>query len=417
MAGRDRLSKPMNTNRILRSVLGQSIDAARAALRELESDEVPVRLRPIAKRGDGRLPLPLVRSLLRYIDDDWFRGKTLEAFDRRGNEDAISRAFLEREPGWWITVAEAVAGAEVADAEDRLHRLERDAKALRARASADRAKLKAARQQSDAAARASQASTEERLDPLRTAATEARNDRDRAVASASAMQAEIEVSVRDRLEAERTAAFLSEEIRSARRTVARLRRSSESGASESIPRDPMEIARWIDNASAALTPYREAGTAATEEAQTVGDISGLPPAGVAPDSGAAIEALSGLSGRTVLIDGHNLLGVLDASTMATGRARRELMTRLGKLARHLGDSTIELVFDSDLESGRPTVLSPAGMVVRFALGDRIADDLIVERTEEIRRSAVVVSNDREVRERCGRLGATVLWSQALAEWL
>jgi predicted RNA-binding protein with PIN domain len=143
----------------------------------------------------------------------------------------------------------------------------------------------------------------------------------------------------------------------------------------------------------------------------------LVPAGIAPDSGASVEALAGIAGITVLIDGHNLLGVLDASTMATGRARRALIASLGRLGRHLGDSRIEVVFDSDLEAGRSRSVAETGVVVRFAQGDLIADDLIVERAEKLREAALVISDDREVRERCAGFGATVLWSRALAEWL
>ena len=141
------------------------------------------------------------------------------------------------------------------------------------------------------------------------------------------------------------------------------------------------------------------------------------PAGIAPDVAAAIEALSGVDGATVLIDGHNVLGVLDASTMASGRARRALVARLGKLTRHLGDSAIEVVFDSDLDEGRSSTVTSTGIVVRFAQCELIADDVIDQRASQLRGTAIVVSDDREVRDRCAGYGATVLWAQALAAWL
>ncbi|MGB5169448.1 MAG: NYN domain-containing protein, partial [Acidimicrobiia bacterium] len=219
------------------------------------------------------------------------------------------------------------------------------------------------------------------------------------------------------LEAERMAAGLSQQVRVVKRTAAQLRRSVSAGPSASIPRQPLEVARWLDRASATLTPYRDAETEATRVARMSAADRALVPAGIAPDSAASVDALSGTDGVTVLIDGHNLLGVLDASTMATGRARRALIASLGKLVRHLGDSAIEVVFDSDLEGGRSSSVSQTGVVVRFAQGDLIADDLIVERAETLRDAAVVISDDREVRDRCGDYGATVLWSQALAEWL
>ena len=91
--------------------------------------------------------------------------------------------------------------------------------------------------------------------------------------------------------------------------------------------------------------------------------------------------------------------------------------RPGGLDDHLGDSAIEVVFDSGLDEGRPSTVSATGIVVRFAQGDLIADDVIVERAARLRRSAIVVSDDREVRDRCAGYGATVLWAQALAAWL
>jgi len=387
-------------------------------LRSLDDKEVPARLRQVAKRGDGKLPLPLTRTLLVRINEDaWFRGKALEAFDHRGFEDALSRSYLAQEPGWWIAVAEAVAQQEAEATADRIEQLQRDLDTARTRASADRAKAKGIRRELTEAENTARTSVEERLEPLRAAATAARAERDRMRDELDAVRGDSAVSTAERLEAERTAAALSEQIRSAKRTVAQIRRSAESGTSASVPREPMDIARWLDRSSASLAPYREAGTAVVSAGGDSETVETLIPAGIAPDSAASIEALSGVDGATVLIDGHNVLGVLDASTMATGRARRSLVASLGKLTRHLGDSTIEVVFDSDLDEGRPRTVSDTGIVVRFAQGDLIADDVIVERAARLRQAAIVVSDDREVRDRCTGYGATLLWAQALARWL
>ena len=387
-------------------------------MRSLDDKDVPARLRPLAKRGDGRLPLPLTRTLLVRIDEDeWFRGKALEAFDHRGSDDALSRSYLAQEPGWWIAVAEAVAHEEADDAAGRVEQLERKLDTAQKRASADRAKGKAVRRERDEAERLARSAAEERLEPLRAAATAASADRDRARDELDTGREEVALMAAERLEAERTAAVLSEQIRSAKRTIAKVRRSAETGTSESVPREPMDIARWLDRASANLAPFRDAEptTAANRSDGAAG--RALIPAGIAPDSPAAIEALSGIDGATVLVDGHNVLGVLNAATMATGRARRSLVASLGKLTRHLGDSTTEVVFDSDLDEGRPSTESETGIIVRFAQGDRIADDVIVERAARLRQAAIVVSDDREVRDRCTGYGATVLWAQALAGWL
>ncbi len=408
----------MNISKQLRLVLGPAIDAARAALRDLDDDEVPGRLRAIAKRGDGTLPVPLVKTLLRRIDeDDWFRSKAVESFDRLASDDPISSAYLHREPAWWIVVVEAVTTRAASDGEARVRQLETQLEEARSFTRAERAKTKNLKREVAAAEKASQAVIADRLDPLKAAIVEAQSECDRVERRAVVLRADVEEAHEDRREAERIAATCSEQVREAKREVARLRRSLEAGASESIPRDPLEIARWLDRAVGTFAPFREARVVVPAADLHAGIAGSAIPAGVAPDSRASIEALSGLDGLTVLIDGHNLLGVLDASTMATARARRELITALGKLDRHLGDSTIEIVFDSDLADGRPITVTDRGIVVRFAGPDVIADDVLVELAAEHGATAIVVSDDREVRDCSARHGSTVLWAKALAAWL
>jgi len=408
----------MNIAKQLRLVLGPVIDAARAALRDLDDDDVPGRLRTIAKKGDGMLPVPLVKTLLRRIDeDDWFRDKVLESFDRLGTDDPISSAYLNQEPGWWMIVAESVATEAASEGDDRERQLQAKLDEVQTRSRSERAKTKAMKKQLAAAERDSQAAIAERLDPLKAAVGEARAECDRAELRVVALRVGVEEANEDRREAERITAAYSEQIRSVKREVAELRRSAQAGVSESVPREPLEIARWLDRAALTLTPFREAAASASTAEEVDGKGKPAIPAGVAPDSAASIDALSGLNGVTILIDGHNLLGVLDASTMATSRARKELVTGLGKLDRHLGDATIEVVFDSDLVDGRPLTVTESGVVVRFADVDVIADDVLVDLAANHGATAIVISDDREVRDRSARHGATVLWAKALALWL
>lgn len=408
----------MSIAKQLRLVLGPAIAAARAALRDLDDEDVPGRLRAIAKQSDGMLPVPLVKTLLRRIDeDDWFRGKVIESFDRLGSEDPVSSAYLNRGAGWWVVVAEAVTTQAASDGEARVEQLQARFEEERARGRSDRAKMKTLKRQVADAEKDAHAVIADRLDPLKAAVVEARAECDRADSRVVGLRAEVEEAHEERREAERIAAVHSEQIRSAKREVAELRRSLEAGVSESFPRRPIEIARWLDRAAGTLTPFREAGAPAPEgDGHNENDRPAIP-AGVAPDSAASIEALVGLDGVAILIDGHNLLGVLDASTMATGRARRELITALGKLKRHVGDATIEVVFDSGLADGRPTTLTESGVVVRFADAEVIADDVLVDLAADCGSAAIVISDDREVRDRSAHYGATVLWAKALAAWL
>ncbi len=402
----------------LRLVLGPAIDAARAALRDLDDDDVPGRFRAIAKQSDGKIPVPLVKNLLLRIDEDeWFRTKVIEAFDRIGSEDPTSAAYLNREPGWWITVAEAVTSQAAAEGEERVRQVETKFEEARSLGRAERAKAKALKKEIAAATRASRNVIAERLDPLKAVAAEARSECARAEEQVVRLRAEVEEAREDRREAERTTVSQFEQIRSLKREIAELRRSAEEGASESIPREPLDIARWLDRAAGTLTPFREAGAVARSSGGRADAAEPVIPAGVAPDSVAAIDALAGLDDLIVLIDGHNVLGVLDASTMADPRARRELIARLGKLDRHLGEAAIEVVFDSDLSDGRSLSVTENGIVVRFTEAEVIADDVLVELAAEHGATAVVISNDRELRDRCARHGATVLWARALAAWL
>ncbi|MEN8235079.1 MAG: NYN domain-containing protein [Actinomycetota bacterium] len=408
----------MDIAKQLRMTLGPAIDAARAALRDLDADDVPGKLRPVGRRGDGTLPVPLVKALLRGIDEDeWFRSKALEAFDRLGTNDPISGAYLRAEPEWWIAVAAAVADGSVTKAEKRLARLEADLEAARVKSRAEKAKASALKKDLSRAEATAKATIETRLDPMKTAAAEARSEAARSEARATKLRAEMEEMRQGRLESERSAATLAEELRLARKTIADLKRETESGESESMPRDPIDVARWLDRAAAALTPYREATLATPGMEHLDRRERPIVPAGVAPDSLEAIDALAGLDGAVVLIDGHNLLGVLDKATMATARARKELVGALGRLERHVGNARIEVIFDSDLRDGRPVSVTDSGIVVRFAEEGVIADDVIVSLAAEHGGSVVVISDDREVRERCNVYGAAVLWSKALADWL
>ena len=141
------------------------------------------------------------------------------------------------------------------------------------------------------------------------------------------------------------------------------------------------------------------------------------PAGVAPDSAAAIDALRAVSGPlTVLVDGHNMLGVLGTANLAEAGARRHLVNRLGRLRAALNGRDVVVVFDSSLDEGRGGYRSDVGVEVAFAVGPMTADDEIV-RLAGVVTGPVVVSDDREVRERSFQSGALTLWARALIDWL
>jgi predicted RNA-binding protein with PIN domain len=184
-----------------------------------------------------------------------------------------------------------------------------------------------------------------------------------------------------------------------------------------VPADAVGIARWLDDAARILAPYREG-----EQAGGVAPPQGAPsplrlPPGVRPDQREGIDALRSLRPRWVLVDGHNVLGAIDHRSIGDAGARRDLVTGLGLLGRALAPAAVIVVFDSALVGARESVDAAPGVTVRFSPATSAADDVLAEEAGELGPGTVVISNDREVRERTAGAGALVLWSDALVAWL
>ena len=95
-----------------------AVDAARRALREMESEDVPASVHRVARSTARRLPPPLARSLAEALDDDaWLREKAAEAWpeadpDAASPKLAVSALFLLRPDGWEERAEEIVAAEE-----------------------------------------------------------------------------------------------------------------------------------------------------------------------------------------------------------------------------------------------------------------------------------------------------------------
>jgi hypothetical protein len=74
--------------------------------------------------------------------------------------------------------------------------------------------------------------------------------------------------------------------------------------------------------------------------------------------------------------------------------------------------SVAVVYDSGIEGSRSDGV--AGVAIRFADPGVTADDVIVSIAGIP--GTVVISNDREVRERSERIGALALWAEALVAW-
>lgn len=394
-----------------RTVLEPALDAARRALRELDDDRVPARLRKVAASSARRLPGPFADSLTAALDaDPWLRGLALDAWEEADPDDpdgprAVSALFLARPDGWVARVAERLEGLERAavaaraeeaerrsvDLEERVRALEARLEEERTRARRREADLRDARQ--DEMARLSDAVADLRR-RLSAAEAAAAGEAERTARLRSDLaEADARISVlRDRLLRERRAA-----------------RGTDDHAAGGVGRfgrgDPVETARMLDQLVEAVRP--SSGTSVSpEEATPVGL-----PAGTRPDRAEAIEWLLGL-GRpsTLVVDGYNVAHALDPDPGPTVRAR---VVHALERVRRLADGPVAVVvfWDSADEWG---AREAGGVRIRFVPD---ADAAVVAEAASVSGTVVVVSADREVRERAQASGAVGLWSGALLDWM
>ncbi len=390
-------------------MLGAAIVAARKVLRDLDEDQLPASLRPVAASAARKLPPPLANALIRDLDRyEWLRERAVENWPEiaeASEEDAGSAAFLLRPDGWeriLDVMATGMFEQHLASQVDRLTRQVRDLeyqlgvekeRVEKARGEKVEAERRARRESAEITARVQEATKAERVSRL---AAESRfKELQRALSDARADLAELDDKV----------AFLKDELLRARRATA--------DASFPAPpdvwtsRSPAALASMLDQLTAAATVR-----AVPEHLEAIDSPSGLSlPSGVRPDDAAAVEWLLGQSEPFVMIvDGYNL-----AHLWTPQLARGDLNHRLARL-RRLANAPVRLVvvYDSGLTGGGQSGPGPGGIDVRFTDEGTIADREIMDRAAATEGNVVVVSSDREVRE--GSPGALCLWSQAVREW-
>jgi predicted RNA-binding protein with PIN domain len=142
------------------------------------------------------------------------------------------------------------------------------------------------------------------------------------------------------------------------------------------------------------------------------------PHGVRPDERGAIDWLVGGDvAATVIVDGYNVLYGHDPGTFTTSGSRNMLADHLARMRRGSGVARVVVVYDSDLPGDREVHVLPGGVELRFANEDELADDRIVELSAAAGANVVVVTSDRELRERSEAVGALTLWSESLVGWM
>lgn len=392
------------------ALLGPAVEAARRALAELEDDAIPAALQRVARSSDRRLPPPLARRLLDHLDhDDWLRERAVEAWPQADPDDpqparAASALFLLRPPGWEPRLAAVVAGQEASSAQAEATSTRRRVEELERTVAELERKLAAVR--GEAATREQELRERQtaELQRVKEAVARERRRADEAERAAQLAARQLERLREELAEADDRIAELRERLLKTRRA------EPAAGTSEgwALGRDrPREVARLLDQILAAMQrPVQPSppGRAGERPRMRLAE-------GVRPDSAAAVEWLLRREGPTrLLVDGYNLLHALDAAD--DPGARQRLVGSLARLRRlATGPLAVTCFFDTAL-SGED--LAVAGVTVRF-VGD--ADRALAETAEKGGGEVVVVTSDREVRERCQQQGAVGLWSEAMAEWM
>lgn len=396
-------------------MLGKALESARAALKGLDADQVPAKLRTVVGHA-GELTPDLARRLAKELDHlEWLRLKALEEWPEADPSAAgphrASALFLIRPGGWAADLVGVVGDLVASQAVDGSNEKSRDRDALSAERDSWKKKAREVQKQL-AAAKAKLAAAEKasraperalKAEAARKTAAE-RNVAEAWDAERAALQQQVEAATNDLKKAR-------EETRRLRRTLA----AAEARAEEArtgpgwLGRDPVDLARHLDDL---MTRARRVTAREPSESPRPGKI--VLPVGVAPDSAESIDVVLRAGGPVaVIVDGYNAGLALRAETASEVRSRLEpLLSRL----RTLGGPALILtvVWDSSLEhaaSWRPG----GGVDVRFAPPGVPADDVVVEISAAAPRS-VVITNDREVRERAERAGALALWSDALVAW-
>jgi hypothetical protein len=380
----------------------------RKALRELDAKELPASLRKVAATEGGGLPPPLLTKLLAELDgNQWLRERLVEQLGDR--IDPATEAFLVRGEGWWLDLATAAvesarsrpsppAGDEVAELRKKL-----------ATTSERLAAAKVERDRLRFGLKESQAARARLVDP------------DVAGAALDALHAENRRLVEAVAELEARVAASEERVESLR---LRSRAAPPQIPSHPRPRvvgkgDPVLVGRRLDTEFAALASGLSLAEAVTPGA--VKEVDGAPaeplklPPGLAPDRPEAVTWLLGLPDPVrVIVDGYNLTYLLDRVDFHGGEARRRLVSLLGRLATRRPHRFL-VVFDSDQPPGSPARMGDVEVV--FTSGEK-ADDRIVDLAgagSDL--PVVVVTNDRELRERVEAKGALSLWGDALVPHL
>jgi hypothetical protein len=391
-----------------RSVLRNVISVARRELADRDTDDVPARLRRVAKNSSRKLPPPFADSVLRELrESDDFRTAVRDRWEEEGIDDPVGLAFLD-DPD--EAIDEVVASSkdvqlerserELAEAHTRNESLERQLSEAKRRVASLRYEHEQALGRRQEVEDASKAGMARAIGELEVDLREARLVSERLSERVHELETALEAA------AERFARSVEREAR--RRAPVSTTRDLRA---VEPPKDPEAFAEWLDTVERVQRPYREVDLVA-EPAESPDPI--VIPNGVQPDTAEAVAAVVAQRPDVVIIDGYNVAGSLSQEAFSTRSARTSVVAKAERLGASSGADVV-VVFDASQAEGRASFRSTGGVDVVFSQGCS-ADDEIVAMTRRFGERTVVVTNDRELRERCSPYGVVSLWSDALVEW-
>ena len=390
-----------------------AIEAGRAALRRLDEDDVPAKLRKVSSYQGGRLPAPLAKRLLEVLEtDEWLRGKAVDELPSDAAATASGR-FLLRSEDWEFELGRLVERHVQEQAQGRVADLDsRVAAAKQREAEAKRRWQEAKRQIADLEAekRAEVEAVRAQLRELRE--TDRIEDEAHARIVAELEDARRAAEQAHAREAE-AAENLKERLARAEEKRADVEKRMQSGSQAWGSGDAIALARHLDT----LVRTVEADPALLEFTTPTADRPWKLPPGARPDDRNSIDWLMRQPRAfTLLVDGYNLTFRLSGASDATARERlNEEMSRF-KL-RAMAPVNVVVVYDSAVNAETATEAGPGGVWVRYTTTGLTADDEIRRLSAEAEEPVAVVSSDREVREGSEQFGAISLWAEALIPWI
>ncbi len=391
-----------------RSVLRNVVAVARHELADREADEIPPRLRRVAKNSSRALPPPFADSVLREVRENAsFREAVRERWEDEKIVDSLGLAFLEDPDSVGSDVVESVKDiellrleGELADARSTIASLEEMLGEAKRRLAGVRSEHDTALSRRRHVEEASKAGLMRTIRDLEAEVRAAASETGRLTDLVGELEADLAMA------SERFAR--SSERESKRRTAIRIPRSS---STAQPPKDPVVLAAWLDTVERTQRPYREPDLIAA-----TGEVPGpvAIPSGIQPDSREAVAAVVEQKPDLVVVDGYNVAGSLDQQDFSSHAARASVIAKAERLRASCGSSVI-VVFDAADTEGRPSFRSTGGVDVVFSR-NRTADDEIVEIVRGRGERSVVVTTDRELRERCAEFGAVTVWSGGFVDW-